>query len=266
MRQENIKNQTVVAVSGVSVNYDHVNVLHRVSLELRSGEIIVLLGPNGAGKTSLMRAITGLINPSSGKILLNGLPIEGFSRREISRSIAVVAQENETKFPITVLEFVLSGRFAHGRAFEWETDEDIRIANDSIDKCDLRNFSHRLMNELSGGERQRVVLARALATEAGVLLLDEPTANLDLGHQALMFGLVRGLARDRGVAAIIITHDLNLASEFADTIVLLCDGRIFAKGSPREVLTEDNVKKVYGVSVLLDENPASKKLRVTSVY
>src|SRR6185503_18218114 len=159
-----------------------------------------------------------------GEVLLDGGLLRSLSRREIARSIAVVAQENETKFPITVLEFVLAGRFARGAAFGWETAEDLKAADEALRLCDLIEFGGRAMNELSGGERQRVVLARALAAETNVLLLDEPTANLDLAHQALMFKLVRDRCRDHGASAIVITHDLNLASEFADAVILLKDG------------------------------------------
>lgn len=248
------------------VGYDGREVLRDVSLPMESGKTIALLGANGAGKTTLIRTLNGTILPSSGAVILDGKPIAEYSRREIARKIAVVAQENETKFPITVREFVLAGRFAHGGAFGWENEEDFAFANDAIGKCDLSGYADRLMNELSGGERQRVVLARALAAGAEILLLDEPTANLDLAHQALMFRLVREQCRCDGRAAIVITHDLNLASEFADETALLKDGRVFASGKPEEVLTSENIRKVFGVEVLLDKNPASGNVRVTAIY
>ncbi len=256
----------MLSVQNVTVKYDAVEVLRSISFDLSTGEIVVLLGANGAGKTTLIRALNGTLPVATGEILLGGKSLAGFSRREIAQAIAVVAQENETKFPVTVLQFVLSGRFARGSAFGWETANDLEIAGDALRKCDLADYDDRLMNELSGGERQRVVLARALATEANILLLDEPTANLDLAHQALMFRLVRERCRKDAGSAIVITHDLNLASEFADRIVLLKGGRIFAIGAPEEVLSEQNLKEVFDVQVLLDENPASKKVRVTTVY
>ena len=143
---------------------------------------------------------------------------------------------------------------------------DVAIARKALQDCDLEYFDSRLMNELSGGERQRVVLARALATDARVLLLDEPTANLDLAHQAMMFGLVHERCRHGNASAIVITHDLNLAAEFADRVMLLRSGEVFAFGTPPEVLTEANLNEVYNVQVLLDANPASGKVRVTNVY
>jgi len=256
----------MLVVNEISVSFRERKVLNRVSLTAQSGEIIALLGPNGAGKTTLLRALNGTVEVQQGEILLDGRPLVDLSRREIARSIAVVAQENETKFPMSVIEFVLAGRFARGPAFGWESDADIDAAKDALEKCDLEDHSDRLMNELSGGERQRVVLARALAAETRILLLDEPTANLDLAHQALMFKLVRERCRNAGTSAIVITHDLNLASEFADSIVLLKEGRIMSAGSPAEVLTSQNLDDVYSVQVLLDANPSSGKVRVTTVY
>ena len=256
----------MLEVNDISVRYGECEVLHDVSLTLKEGRIIVLLGANGAGKTTLIKALNGTLPVSSGAISLGGRPLADLSRREVGRNIGVVAQENETRFPVTVLEFVLSGRFVHGNAFGWESDEDIKFAQSALADCDLAWFETRLMNHLSGGERQRVVLARALATGAKVLLLDEPTANLDLAHQAMMFRLVRERCLQSNYSTIVITHDLNLASEFAHEIVMLDHGRIAASGSPREVLTAENVNRVFGVNVLLDDNPASRKLRVTAIY
>ncbi len=256
----------MLEVRNITINYGVCDVLRNVSMTLENGQIIALLGPNGAGKTTLVRALNGTLPIVKGEILLDEKPFGQFSRREIARSITVVAQENETKFPITVLEFVLAGRFASGGAFGWETENDLSIARDALNMCDLINFSGRLMNQLSGGERQRVVLARALATEAKILLLDEPTANLDLAHQASMFRLMREKCRAGNYSSIVITHDLNLAAEFADEIVLLKDGQIHANGKPADVMTTDDLAAVFGVSVLLDKNPASGKIRVTTVY
>ena len=226
---------------------------------------IVLAGINGAGKTTLIKALNRSIAVSGDEILLDGRKLTDLSRREIAKNIAVVAQENETRFPVTVLEFVLAGRFAQGGAFGWETGEDIELARAALVDCDLDGYESRLMNELSGGERQRVVLARATATNARILLLDEPTANLDLAHQAMMFRLVRRRC-EQGAAAVVITHDLNLAAEFADEVIMLQEGRIAAKGAPEKVLTAENVRHVFGVDVMLDANPRSGNVRVTNVF
>ena len=256
----------MLEVRDISVRYDERKVLSDVWLSLGGGDVIALLGANGAGKTTLIRALNGTLPLAGGEIVLDDRSLSSLSRREIARNIAVVAQENETRFPVTVLEFVLSGRFVHGRAFGWESEDDFNFAEKALAECDLADYASRLMNHLSGGERQRVVLARALVTGAKILLLDEPTANLDLAHQAMMFRLMRTRCAQSNYSAIIITHDLNLAAEFADEIIMLKDGRIAANGDPTEVLNAENIKNVFGVQVLLDENPASHKVRVTAVY
>ena len=256
----------MLEVQNISLNYGVCAVVQDVSFDLKAGKIIALLGANGAGKTTILKSLNGGLPIAKGAITLNGKPFNEFSRREIAKEIAVIAQETATSFPVTVLEFVLAGRFAHGTAFGWETEDDLRIAVRSLESCDLKNYANRLMNQLSGGERQRVVLARALTTEARILLLDEPTANLDLAHQALLFRLIKSRCETCDSAAIVITHDLNLAAEFADEIILLKNGAILSKGTPEKVLTTENLQQVFNVKVLLDENPASGKRRVTTIY
>jgi iron complex transport system ATP-binding protein len=256
----------VIKTDKIGVRYGDRRVLTDISFELRGGEIVALLGPNGAGKTTLIRALNRTVPLSDGEITISGRSVNSLSRREIARDIAVVAQENETRFPVTVLDFVLAGRFIHGGAFGWETEDDIAIATSALRECDLDEFADRFMNELSGGERQRVVLARALATGAKVLLLDEPTANLDLAHQAMMFRLVRERCRTQRASAVIITHDLNLAAEFGDRVLLLKGGQAAALGRPNDVVTAQNISDVFGVQVLLDENPVSGSVRVTTVF
>ena len=256
----------MLEAQNITIGYGSGEVVSDVSFNLREGRTLAIVGANGAGKTTLLKSLNGSLPIKEGKILLDGKIIKDFSRGEIARKIAVVAQENETKFPVSVLEFVLSGRFAHGNAFGWETTNDLQIAANVLKTCDLENFENRLMNRLSGGERQRVLFARALATEARILLLDEPTANLDYAHQALMFQLVRERCETCGAAAIVITHDLNLASEFADEILLLKNGGMIAKGTPEAVLNAGNLREVFGVEVLLDAHPLSGKPRLTMTY
>ncbi|MCB1025073.1 MAG: ABC transporter ATP-binding protein [Acidobacteria bacterium] len=256
----------MLKVEDISMNYGTRPILKNISFSLEAGEIIAVLGANGAGKTSLLRSLNQTLPIASGRILLDGERIASFSRREISKRIAVVAQENETKFPVTVLEFVLAGRFAHGSAFGWETEEDLRAANQCLKLCGLESFEDQLMNELSGGERQRVLLARAIATQARILFLDEPTNNLDILHQASLLRLVKERTKTCESGAIVITHDLNMASEFADKILLLSKGEIVSQGEPKAVLTKENLRKVFGVKVLLDKNPLTQNVRITTIF
>ncbi|HEV7642913.1 MAG TPA: ABC transporter ATP-binding protein [Pyrinomonadaceae bacterium] len=256
----------MLEAKNISVGYGAREVVQGVSFRLESGKVVALCGANGAGKTTLLKALNSTLPLTRGEILLDEKALSKYSRREAARNIAVVAQEAETKFPVTVMEFVLSGRFAHGGAFGWEKEEDFAAAAESLGSCDLENYGTRLMNELSGGERQRAVLARALATHARILLLDEPTANLDLAHQIMMLKLVHERCRSANASAVVITHDLNLASAFADEILLLKNGKVTAQGSAEVIFTVGNLKEVFGVEVLLDANPASGKTRVTANY
>jgi iron complex transport system ATP-binding protein len=256
----------MLAVEDITVRYGPCDVLAGITFTLSAGELVVLVGPNGSGKTTLIKALNGTLPTVEGSVKLDGRPLAEYSRRELARRIAVVAQENETKFPVTVLDFVLAGRFASGSAFGWEGPDDIAIAEKALAECALDRFGTRLMNELSGGERQRVVMARAVAAGSEILLLDEPTANLDLTHQAVMFSLVRDRCQRLGHSAVVITHDLNLAAEFADRILMLRQGTIVAAGTAEEVLNAENITHVFGVNALLDTNPASGKVRVTPIF
>ena len=252
----------------ITINYGSRVAAAGVSLKLSAGEVTAIIGPNGAGKSTLLRAFNGALKPAVGEILLDGLPLGSYGRRAISRRIAAVAQEADLRFPVTVLEFVLGGRYAWAStgAWGWETTRDIEIAEAVLRETELQELGGRLMNELSGGERQRAVLARALATEAGILLLDEPTANLDLGHQAAILALVRDRCDKRGANAAVVTHDINLAAEFADRLLLLKEGQPVAFGAPQEVLTQQLLRQVFDVSVLVDAHPVTGVPRITPVH
>ncbi len=252
----------------LAIGYGSRTVLAGVTLRTEPGAVTAIIGPNGAGKSTLMRALNGALEPARGEVLLDGKPLRSFARRTLARRIAVVAQEAELRFPVTVLEFVLGGRYAWSTgmgAWGWETERDLEIALASLHETELDDFSARRMNELSGGERQRAVLARALATEAGILLLDEPTANLDLAHQASLLALVRARCDRRETSAVIVTHDLNLAAAFADQLLLVKDGSVLAAGAPTEVLTPGLLEKVFGIRILVDAHPLTGVPRITPV-
>jgi iron complex transport system ATP-binding protein len=250
----------------ITVNYDDRVAVVDVSLRARPGQLIAIVGPNGAGKSTLLRALNHSVKAVSGDVLLEGRPLESYARRAIARRIAVVAQEADLRFPVTVMEFVLGGRYAWSSAWGWESEQDVEIARRILRETELEDFEGRLMNELSGGERQRAVVARALATEAKIFLLDEPTANLDLAHQATMLRLIRGRCDDQQSAAIVVTHDINLAAEFADQVMLLKKGREVAVGSPQSVFTPELLRKVFDLEVLVDAHPVSGAPRITPVH
>ena len=252
----------------ISVNYDERVAVAGVSLRVEPGEVTAIIGPNGAGKSTLLRALNGALTPSRGEVLLDGEPLASFARRAVGRRIAVVAQEAELRFPVTVTEFVLGGRYAWSStgAWGWETERDLEVTQRVLRETELEDFGARLMNELSGGERQRAVLARALATEASILLLDEPTANLDLAHQAALLHLVRARCDEKRAASVVVTHDINLAAEFSDRVLLLLQGRTLATGSPREVLTPELLREVFEIQVLVDAHPVTGAPRITPVH
>jgi iron complex transport system ATP-binding protein len=252
----------------IHIRYGPRQVLEDISLQCEQGRLISVIGPNGAGKSTLLRSLNGGLVPSRGEVLLDGKPLRSFSRRAVARRIATVAQDADVRFPVTVLEFILGGRYAwsNASAWGWENAEDVRIALTTTRETELEGFEARLMNELSGGERQRAILARALATEAGMYLLDEPTANLDLAHQATILALVRQRCDRRGDAALVVTHDINLAAEFSDQVLLIKEGRTVAFGKPLEVLTPELLKEVFSVDVLVDAHPISGAPRITPVH
>jgi iron complex transport system ATP-binding protein len=250
----------------ITINYDERQALADVSLRTEPGKLIAIIGANGAGKSTLLRALNGSVTAIAGQVSLDDQAINSYSRRAVARRIAVVAQEAQLRFPVTVMDFVLGGRYARVSGWGWENARDLEIVAGVLRETSLDQFAYRLMNELSGGERQRVVLARALATQAKILLLDEPTANLDLAHQASMLALVRGRC-DRGdTAAVVVTHDVNLAAEFSDQIMLLSEGRTVAVGSPHAVLTPELLQKVFALRLLVDSHPISGAPRITPVH
>ncbi len=252
----------------ITIKYDSRIAVKDVSLRVEPAKVISIIGPNGAGKSTLLRALNGNVRPTVGEVFLDEQPLQTYARRVVGQRVAVVAQEADVRFPVTVFEFVLGGRYAWANvtAWGWESDRDIELAQNAIAETRLRRFESRLLNELSGGERQRAVLARALATEAKIFLLDEPTANLDLAHQATMLRLIRSRCDTTDSAAVVVTHDVNLAAEFSNEVMLMKDGETVAYGSPREVLSEQLLKKVFDLRVLVDAHPVSGAPRITPVH
>lgn len=238
-------------------------VLAAVSIEFERGELVALIGPNGSGKTTLLRLLRNRLRPQWGHVLLKGKPIERYSRRALARTIGYVLQDHRVGFPLTVAEYVLQARFAHTRGWTLERKEDVEAARWALQVTNTVEFCKRRVDELSGGERQRVILARALAAQPEILLLDEPTANMDLAYQVDMLRLIRRLTRERSWLSVFVTHELNLAAEFADRIVLLKEGQILGCGPPRAVLMPEKLHAAFGCEFLVDINPISGAPRVS---
>jgi iron complex transport system ATP-binding protein len=249
-------------IRNVSFAYDR-RVLDEISFHAPDGKLTAIVGPNGSGKTTLLRIVRGLLRPASGEVLLHGKPLESYSRRELAQTVGYVMQDHSLGFPLTALEYVLHGRFPYSNGFGFERDGDVEIALDALTLTGTLEFKDKLVNALSGGERQRVVLARAIAGRPRALLLDEPTANLDIRYQVEMLSLVKRLTVEKPLCSIFIAHELNLASEFADQVLLLKAGRLVAVGSPEEVLTEANLTTVFESEFQVDRNPMTERPRIT---
>jgi iron complex transport system ATP-binding protein len=242
----------MLRVEGLSVSYAERAVLQGIDLEVRAREVVGLIGPNGSGKSTLIKAVTRVVPWSAGRVFVGETDIGALTARALARCIAVVPQSPRLPAGYTAAEVVLMGRTAHLGFLSQEGPEDHRVAAQALALVGASHLTGRPVDELSGGERQNVVLARALAQQAPVLLLDEPTANLDIGHQVAFARLVRRLAAE-GLAVLAAIHDLTLASLYSDRLALLAGGRIFAEGRPAEVLTRANLRRAYGADVKIVE-------------
>jgi iron complex transport system ATP-binding protein len=238
-------------------------VVDGVSLRLDEGGVVGIIGPNGSGKTTLLRLLSGTRQPSHGRVWLGGTAMDELSRRDVARQIAVVPQATELAFEYRTLEIVLMGRHPHLGIFAVEGAADVQVAMQSLDATGTAHLADRYFHTLSGGERQRVVIAAALAQAANVLLLDEPTASLDLGYQLEVATTLQRLNRDHRVTMAISTHDLNLAASMCRELVLMRDGRVIAVGPTDQVLTPERVSQLYDVEADVHRHAASGHLTVT---
>lgn len=249
----------MLQISNLTCGYDSKVVLRNVSLKIEDGELAGIIGPNGSGKTTLIRAITRILQPQAGEILLMGKDIRHMRIRELARKVSVVSQSPQIG-PMTVEEFVLLGRIPHyGRFQLLESKKDLKIAHEAMGRTDALRFKDQFMAEISGGERQLAHVARALAQGAKLLLLDEPTAHLDITHQVGILDLIRRLNREIGLTVVMVLHDLNLAAEYCDRLVLVDDGRIHKVGLPEEVIDYRIIEEVYKTVVVVEKNPISSK-------
>jgi iron complex transport system ATP-binding protein len=253
----------IIELEKAGFKYGEKSVLQDVTLSVEKREFFGLLGPNGSGKSTLLNLIDGIRQPCEGEVRVNSFNPVRMKRKELARLVAVVPQDSSLVFPLTVEEVVLMGRSPHMGRFAFESQRDIDAVHSAMKAADLLPFAGRLMETLSGGERQRVWIARALAQEPEIILLDEPTASLDLAHQCGTFDLFRALSSKNGLTVVAVTHDINLASLYCDRIALLHEGRLHALGCPAKVLTESNIREVFGVNVVVDRHPLTGLPRVT---
>src|SRR5687768_15459093 len=236
--------------------------LRAMNFRVVQGEILGIIGPNGSGKTSLLKLLAKILRPDEGSIQLFNQELHTLPQKTIARSVAFVPQEPAHLFPFTSFEIVLMGRFPHHSrttfgAFGWEDQEDLRVAEQAMATMGVLHLAHRSVGEVSSGERQRVLIARALAQDPRILLLDEPTAFLDLNHQVEICTVLHQMNQHNGLTVIWVSHDLNLASQYCDRLLLLNQGALFKIGTPDEVIQPDTIETVYGCHVLVDRHPMS---------
>ncbi len=247
----------MLSVERVALGYGRHLILHDVTFSVEKGEMIGIIGPNGSGKSTLLKGICRLLSPSQGRILLNGRDLEGMSRGEIARRIAVVPQAPHLPETFTAFEIVLMGRTPHLGRFRFEGYRDFEIAWKAMGITRTQPLAERTTDKLSGGQRQLLTIARAIAQEPELILLDEPTAHLDINFQTEILDSIKGLCRESAVTAVAVLHDLNLAAQYCDRLILLGRGTVHALGRANEVLTEENIAEVYGARVHVYPHPVN---------
>ncbi|MHC5101573.1 MAG: ABC transporter ATP-binding protein [Planctomycetota bacterium] len=249
----------MLSIQKICAGYGDKVVLSDVNMDIEAGDFVGLIGPNGSGKTTLLRVISKVLKPFKGHVLLNEEDIETVSRSVLARSMAFLTQEISLNLPFTVRQMTLMGRFPYLSQYGKESDEDIAIAEDAMKLADVLHLADRFITEVSGGERQRALIAMCLAQQPDILLLDEPTNHLDIGHQLAVLDLIRKLNRQTNMTVAAVFHDLNIASEYCDKIMVLDEGQVAEFGTPKEVLTSEMILKVYRAKVVTQVNPVSHK-------
>ncbi len=260
----NSNGRHAISSSGLRYEVDSTTLLEEVDLEAAGGQFVGLIGPNGAGKTTLLRTIAGVIGMSGGEVILEGADLASLSARQVAERLALVPQIAPYTHGFNVMELVLMGRYPHLGRFQIEGKQDARVVQDAMRQSETEQFADRTLETLSGGERQRVFIARALAQQPRILLMDEPTANLDVLHQFKVMDIVRGLV-DGGLTAVAAIHDLNMAARYCDRLVVMSSGRVVAQGEPRDVLTRETIRAAFGIESELREDAATGCLAVSMI-
>ena len=255
------------AINTINVSYAFANrtVIRNLSFSVAEGDFFIIIGPNGSGKTTLLKIFAGLLKLQKGHIQIFGRHVTDYKQKSLARTIAMVPQQLPLDFPFTVAESVLMGRAPHQGALGIENKKDFAVATQAMAFTEEEHLADRRLDQLSGGEQQRVFIARAICQEPQIMLLDEPTASLDLAHQVRTMDLMERLKTEKQVTVIMVSHDINIAAMYADQLLLLKDGQILSLGSPREVLTFQNLEAAYSCRLLVDESPLDESPRITLV-
>jgi iron complex transport system ATP-binding protein len=254
-----------INVNNLSHSFGETLVLKNISFQVPQRDFFIIIGPNGSGKTTLMKVISGILKPQNGELKILNRSIDQYHRKALARTIAFVPQMTFADFPFTVTEIVLMGRSPYLGILGLEQENDLEVANQAIAFTGLEHLAHRKLDQLSGGEQQRVYIARAICQEPDIILLDEPTASLDLAYQVRIMDLMEKLKTEKGITIVMVSHDVNLAAMYADHLMLLHEGQVVCQGLPDEVLTYKTLEETYGCTLLVDESPLGKFPRVTLV-
>ncbi len=248
----------MIEIANLTFAYEKQAVLRDVSLKVASGEMLGIIGPNSSGKSTLLRLVAGILRPRAGEVAIDGCDMSKLSRREAARLVSFVPQETPSSFPFSVFEIALMGRSPHLGVLAFEREEDMNIAREALEATDSFHLRDRFLDELSGGERQLVIVARALAQAAPVMLLDEPTTFLDVRHQVQILEIIARLNREQGRTVVVVSHDLNLASLYCDRLVLLGEGKVVADGTPQDVLSSEILQETYAVKMTVTTGQAGR--------
>lgn len=259
------KKTIAVEAINLSYGYNDNDVFKDLSFVVPKGCFFIIIGPNGSGKTTLMKVLSGVEKPDRGRLKLLGKAIDRYPRRSLAQTVAMAPQMTAVDFPFTVQEIVLMGRSPYKGLLGFDDETDLQIAQQAMIFTGVEHLARRKLGQLSGGEQQRVLIARAICQEPEIILLDEPTASLDLAHQIRVMDLMEQLQKEKGVTVIMVSHDINLACMYAQSLLLIKNGQIVSTGSPDQVLNYETLEQAYGCPLLVDQSPLGNYPRITLV-
>ncbi len=252
-------------VKNLKFGYNRETILKDVSFNIEKGKFISIIGPNGSGKSTLLKNLNGIYTPSGGKVTVDSIDINRIKTKELAKKIALVPQNTIIDYEFTVEDIVLMGRHPYKGRFQREDDNDYEIVKEALEMTNTFHLKDRIITEISGGERQRVIIAKALAQNPSIILLDEPTSHLDINHQIEILNLLRKLNQEKGTTIVVVIHDINLASRYSDKIIMLNEGEIIGIGRPEEVITKENIEFAYNLKVAIDKNKHTDSIYLTAL-
>lgn len=252
-------------VKNLKFGYERELILKDISFNVEKGKFISIIGPNGSGKSTLLKNLNRIFTPREGKVAVESVDINRIKTKELAKKIALVPQNTIIDYEFTVEEIVLMGRYPHKRRFQREDDDDYKIVKEALEMTNTLHLKDRIITEISGGERQRVIIAKALAQNPSIILLDEPTSHLDINHQMEILSLLRKLNKEKGTTIVVVIHDINLASRYSDEVIMLNEGKIIGIGSPEKVITKENIEFAYNIKVAIEKNKYTHSIYLTAL-